>query len=239
MAIFVPPVPQSQSYHQFADRRSLGKLIPPLSFINIPNALDVLSNIPFLFVGLYGLYLLLSPKTIVFLTSFEKLGWIIFFISVAFVCIGSAYYHLNPSNGTLVWDRLPMTVGFSSLLGLLIDERINPIFGKSLFPFLLIAGFASCAYWYYRDDLRPYILVQFFPMFYIPLLLLVSTAVYSHTLYYVYACILYALAKACEVADKQIFRWTSNKMSGHTIKHILAASAIGVILYMLNVRVIL
>ena len=239
MAIFVPPVPQSQSYHQFADRRSLRQLIPPLSFVNIPNALDVLSNIPFLIIGLYGLYMLLSPKTIVFLTSFEKIGWTIFFISVAFVSLGSGYYHLNPSNGTLVWDRLPMTIGFSSLLGLLIDERINPIFGKSLFPFLLVAGFASCAYWYYHDDLRAYILVQFFPMFYIPLLLLVSSPVYSHTLFYVYACILYTLAKVSEVADKQIFRLTSNQMSGHTLKHILAASAIGMILYMLNVRVIL
>ncbi|CAF1179848.1 unnamed protein product [Rotaria sordida] len=239
MIAFVPPVPQSQSYHSFADRRSLRQLIPSLSFINIPNALDVLSNIPFLFVGLYGLYLLLSPKTIIFLTSFEKVGWIIFFISIACVCIGSAYYHLKPSNGTLVWDRLPMTVGFSSLVGLLIDERINPVLGKSLFPFLLAAGFASCAYWYYRDDLRPYILVQFFPMIYIPILLLISSSVYSHTLYYIYACILYSLAKLCEVADKQVFRLTSNTISGHTLKHILAASGIAVILYMLNVRVIL
>jgi hypothetical protein len=132
-----------------------------------------------------------------------------------------------------------MTVGFSSLLDLLINERINPIFGKLLFPFLLAAGFASCAYWYYRDDLRPYILIQFFPMFSIPILLLISTPVYSHTLYYVYACILYSLTKVSEVADKQVFRLTSNSMSEHTIKHMLAASAIGVILYMLNIRVIL
>ncbi|CAF3493089.1 unnamed protein product [Rotaria sp. Silwood1] len=107
VCIFVPPVPQAQSYHNFADRRSLRQLIPSLSFINIPNALDVLSNIPFLIVGLYGLYLLLTPKTIVFLTSFEKFRWIIFFISISFVCVGSAYYHLRPYNSTLVWDRLP------------------------------------------------------------------------------------------------------------------------------------
>jgi hypothetical protein len=239
MMVFIPPIPQYQSYHDFADQRSLNQLASPLSFLKVSNALDVLSNIPFLIVGLHGLYLFLSPKTIIFLTSFEKLGWIIFFLSVAFVCIGSSYYHLKPSNGTLVWDRLPMTVGFSSLLGLLIDERVNPVFGKSLFPFLLAAGFASCAYWYYRDDLRPYILVQFYPMFYIPMLLLISSPVYSHTLHYVYACILYTLAKASEIADKQIFRLTSNTISGHTLKHILAALAIAVILYMLKVRVIL
>ncbi|CAF3667163.1 unnamed protein product [Rotaria sp. Silwood1] len=239
VCIFVPPVPQAQSYHNFADRRSLRQLIPSLSFINIPNALDVLSNIPFLIVGLYGLYLLLTPKTIVFLTSFEKFGWIIFFISIAFVCVGSAYYHLRPYNSTLVWDRLPMTVGFSSLVGLLIDERINPILGKALFPFLLAAGFASCAYWYYRDDLRPYILVQFFPMIYIPMLLLISSSVYSHTLCYIYACTLYSLAKLSEVTDKQVFRLTLNTISGHTLKHLLAASGIAIILYMLKVRVIL
>jgi hypothetical protein len=239
MIVFVPPVPQSQKYHEFADRRSLRQLIPSLSFLKISNALDVLSNIPFLIVGLYGLYLLLSPKTIKFLTSFEKFGWVIFFISIAFVCIGSAYYHLKPSNGTLVWDRLPMTVGFSSLLGLLIDERINPVLGKSIFPFLIISGFASCAYWYYRDDLRPYILVQFFPMIYIPILLLISSPVYSHTPYYIYACVLYTLAKVSEVGDKLVFRLTSKTISGHTLKHILSALAIAVILYMLKVRVIL
>ena len=131
-----------------------------------------------------------------------------------------------------------MSVGFSSLLGLLIDERIAPTLGKSLFPFLLLAGFASCAYWHYRDDLRPYILVQFYPLIYIPILLLISSAVYSHTMYYVYACLLYALAKASEVSDKQVFRLTSSSISGHTLKHLLSAAAIGMIVYMLRVRVI-
>lgn len=239
MMYFVPPVPQSQLYHKFADQRSLRQLLPSVAPIDIPHALDVLSNIPFLFVGLYGLYLLLAPKSIVFLTSFEKFGWIIFFISIAGVCIGSSYYHLMPSNATLVWDRLPMSVGFSSLLGLLIDERIHPMLGKSLFPFLLAAGFGSCAYWYYRDDLRAYILVQFYPVIYIPILLLISSAVYSHTIHYIYACILYGLAKACESGDKQVFKCTARKISGHTLKHLFSSAAIAIILYMLKVRVIL
>ncbi|CAF1398779.1 unnamed protein product [Didymodactylos carnosus] len=239
MIYFVPPIPQSQSYHEFADQRSLHHLISASFMPNIPHALDVLSNIPFLIIGAYGLYLLLSHTTIVFFTSFEKLGWLIFFLSICFVCIGSSYYHLRPSNGTLVWDRLPMTVGFSSLLGLLIDERISPLLGKCLFPFLLIIGFVSCAYWYYKDDLRPYILVQFYPMIYIPILLLISSNIYSHTSFYIYACILYSMAKVSEVADKPVFRLTLKTVSGHTLKHLFASSAIAVILYMLNVRVIL
>ncbi|CAF0716814.1 unnamed protein product [Adineta steineri] len=239
MKVFVPPFPQDQSYHNFADRRSLRAIIPSISFMKISNVFDVLSNLPFLFVGLYGLCLFLSPKNIVFLTSFEKLGWIILFISSVFVFIGSSYYHLKPSNATLVWDRLPMTVGFSSILGLLIDERINPSLGKFLYPFLLAAGFASCAYWYYRDDLRPYILIQFFPMIYIPILILISPSVYSQTIYYVFACGLYTLAKLCEIADKQIFRLTSKTISGHTLKHIFSALAIAVMVYMLQTRVVL
>jgi hypothetical protein len=39
-------IPQPATYHAFADTRML---------LRIPNALNVLSNVPFLFVGLAGL----------------------------------------------------------------------------------------------------------------------------------------------------------------------------------------
>ena len=72
---------------------------------------------------------------------------------------GSAYYHLEPNNPTLVWDRLPMTIGFMSLFALIFAERIDDGLGRKLFPWL-VAGFASVLYWHLADDLRPYLLMQ-------------------------------------------------------------------------------
>ncbi|HEY3769323.1 MAG TPA: hypothetical protein VGN44_11680 [Candidatus Angelobacter sp.] len=45
---FLAPIPQSQSYHHFADQRSIA---------GIPHGLDVLSNLAFLVSGVLGLIL--------------------------------------------------------------------------------------------------------------------------------------------------------------------------------------
>src|SRR6266849_5031506 len=44
------PMPQTQGYHRFKDARTL---------LGLPNALNVLSNIPFFLVGVWGLWYLL------------------------------------------------------------------------------------------------------------------------------------------------------------------------------------
>ena len=44
--VLSPPIPQDPGYHSFADQRTM---------IGIPNALNVVSNVPFAFIGLAGL----------------------------------------------------------------------------------------------------------------------------------------------------------------------------------------
>jgi hypothetical protein len=44
----------------------------------------------------------------------ELWSWTLFFAGVTAVGFGSSYYHLNPNDATLVWDRLPVSF-FSSL----------------------------------------------------------------------------------------------------------------------------
>lgn len=39
----------------------------------------------------------------------ELWGWACFFIGVAAVGVGSSYYHLEPNDARLVWDRLPVS----------------------------------------------------------------------------------------------------------------------------------
>ena len=52
-AVLAPRIPQSQSYHDFADRRAL---------LGIPNFGDVASNLLFAVSGAWGLLFLFAPR---------------------------------------------------------------------------------------------------------------------------------------------------------------------------------
>ena len=209
-------------YHQFADARPL---------LGIPNFLDVLSNLPFLLVGLVGIRAWIRQPP-----SEAPLSWLTFHLGVAGVAIGSSYYHLNPFDATLVWDRLPMTLGFVGLSLAMIAEAVHPSFDRHpLFPALLLA-FASVFYWYLMHDLRLYLWVQTLPLLLIPAVLVLFPDRYTHQSYLIYALILYAGAKLTEANDRQIFELLGGQVSGHTIKHLLAAGACCSIVLMLQRR---
>ena len=153
MALIVflfPAIPQSEAYHHFADTRT---------FAGIPNALDVLSNAFFLIVGLLGVrYVLRGPKdsrVSGFLDPRERWPYFIFFLGVALTTFGSAYYHAHPDDARLVWDRLPMTLGFMSLLAATLNERVSVNTGSFALAPLLIFGVASVLYWSVTQAQRP------------------------------------------------------------------------------------
>jgi len=149
-------VPQDLSYHQFADQRTV---------FGVPNFWNVASSLPFLLVGIAGL-LALHGRTLL------KSAHVAFFVGAILISVGSAYYHLQPDNTTLIWDRLPMTVSFMAFVAIVIGKQIDMNAGRhSLLPLLCI-GAASVAYWWLRDDLRPYVVVQFLPMVILPMILL-------------------------------------------------------------------
>jgi hypothetical protein len=218
--VFQQAIPQDPSYHLFKDTRSLCR---------IPHFWNVCSNFPFLIVGLLGLYSLKNQKLQV-IKEF-KIAYFLFFLGVFFVAFGSAYYHLWPTNLTLVWDRLPMTLAFMALFSILIAEFIHVRLGKALlFPFVLL-GIASVLYWNYTEkqgqgDLRFYALVQFFPILCIPILLLFFRSRYQPTYAYWGLLLLYGIAKFCESFDQEIFEFLGEQMSGHSLKHLFAALGI-------------
>lgn len=212
--IVTPAIPQSQQYHNFADQRN---------FLGIPNALNVVSNFPFLVVGLIGLVLCHHGNYFKLSLQGELWGWTCFYVGVAAVAFGSSYYHLKPNDARLVWDRLPMTVAFTSIIGIFIIERIDERKGTvSLIP-LLLAGVISIMYWRFFDDLRPYAVVQFVPCLAIPLMAILLPPMYTHSTYWLWAAGFYLLAKIEEAADKPIYNWTHHIVSGHTLKHLCAA----------------
>jgi hypothetical protein len=230
-----PAIPQSESYHNFADTRA---------FIGIPNALDVLSNAFFLMVGLLGMhYVLRKPQEVSasrFLDPRERWPYFIFFLGVALTTFGSAYYHAHPDDTRLVWDRLPMTLGFMSLLAATLNERVSVKTGlRALLP-LLIFGVASVGYWsvtqsHRRGDLRPYVLAQFGSLAVLLLLVALFPPRYTRGSDLIVSLGIYALAKAFEAADRPIFNLGSI-ISGHTLKHIAAAFSAYWIVRMLQLR---
>jgi len=203
--LLLPPIPQDQSYHQFADQRTI---------FGIPNFWNVVSNIPFLAVGLAGLRRFRQdPATVVF------------FLGVFLTGFGSSYYHWDPSDGTLFWDRLPMTLSFAAILALVLGERVSPQAGTIVLWPALAIGVFSLLLWRWTDDLRLYFWVQFFPALALLMLFLLYPAKYTGTHYWIVAGALYALAKLFELTDAAVFYWSGNLVSGHTFKHLAAAAA--------------
>src|SRR5512147_349874 len=126
------PFGQDPNYHYFADRRA---------FFGVPNFFDVISNIPFLLVGMAGISFCRENRLMTL-----RSAWLTFFTGVAIVSAGSAYYHGNPTNETLVWDRLPMTIGFMGLFVALLVEYVNARLGRFLLAPAILVGLSSVLY---------------------------------------------------------------------------------------------
>ena len=220
----VPPIPQDPAYHNFADRRVIA---------GIPNFWDVISNGAFLAVGMLGLWRLfqLRDDPVGLSEKQEALPLAVAFAGTTLIGLGSAYYHWAPSNETLVWDRLPMTLAFMGIFSTILAERIGVRAGVVLLVPLLIAGVASVVYWQVTEqsghgDLRPYALVQFLPLLLILVILGLFPPRYTGGRYIVEMIGWYGLAKGFEFLDADIWEWTGGWVGGHALKHITAAWAI-------------
>jgi hypothetical protein len=214
-AFFVKPVPQDPTYHQLADSRA---------WLGIPNTLNVLSNLPFLGAGLYGLCQVLGKREGEFLAEWVRVPWFVLTGALFLTGFGSAYYHWAPGDATLFWDRLPMAMGFSALLGILVIERIDLILGRRLWAPLVLAAVCSLIFWRAGGDLRFYGLLQGWAIVFPPILLLLFPARYSGSAAWVLVLLFYGVAKICEHCDAQIYGYGAI-VSGHTLKHLSAGGA--------------
>lgn len=200
------PIRQSETYHQFSDSSII---------FGVQNFWNVASNLPFLLVGLFGISQLRQMER-------DHLQFFTFFVSICLISIGSGYYHYNPNTETLVWDRLPMTIAFTTLMSIVISEFVDDKKGKYLlFPLILI-GILSIVYWIKLDDLRMYTLVQFFPVLAIPVILIFFKSNKVPTRGYWLLLLSYVFAKLFETYDFEIHN-TLKFISGHSLKHISAS----------------
>jgi hypothetical protein len=206
---FMKPIPQPQDYHHFADNRMFG---------GIPNTLNVLSNLFFLLVGGMGIRACLSARTLP-----NRAAWMITFIGVTLVGLGSAYYHWSPNDQTLVWDRLPMTIAFMAFLSALLGEFLGSRITRILLLPLILAGIASVIVWHVADDLRMYAWVVFVPLLIIIALLLLFRSPHRPPL--MLMLLFYIGAKLAEEFDASLYSAFGATVSGHSLKHLLAAGA--------------
>jgi hypothetical protein len=233
--LFAPPLLQSQAYHHFADTRALASL---------PNAGDTLSNLAFLLVGGLGLAFLWRERAAGepgrFASPREMRPWWVFFAGVALTSAGSAWYHLAPDDARLVWDRLPMTVAFMSLLAAVISERVSVRAGNALLAPLVVLGVASVVWWRWSElegfeNLRPYMAVQFGSILVILAIAALYRSRYTHGAVIFAVAAFYAVAKILETDDRQVYA-LGHVMSGHTLKHLAAAAGITLLLAALERR---
>lgn len=218
--LLLDPIHQQTDYHGFCDKRTI---------FSIPNFWNVISNLPFLIVGAWGLKWTLGP---------EKPGtqYIFFFIGIALVSIGSAYYHVNPTNTTLVFDRAPMTIAFMSLLSIITSEFFNKQAGYKLLYPLLLSGIFSVIYWVVFNDLRLYLLVQFYPILIILVALIFFNSSYKSTFGYWALLMSYVIAKLFEHFDCET-QSALKMISGHSIKHLIISLGIIMLIHSFRKRI--
>lgn len=227
----LPPLPLPPQTMALTDRRTI---------CGIPNFMDVVSNLPFFAVGAWGLYLVATARR-AFMDPAEKAPYAALFICVALTAVGSAYFHLDPDDDRLMWDRLPIALGFMALLSAVIVDRIDVKTGLALLGPLLAAGGASVLYWRWSvaqgaENLLPYAVVQFGAMAAMVAIALIFRSRYTRGSDVIVAIGIYFVAKAAEVLDARIFELSGALVAGHTLKHLIAALGVAWLARMLQLR---
>ncbi len=235
VACFGPAVAQHAHYHAFADQGTGW---------GVPFAMDVLSNLPFAVVGVWGLVALkrlpadtqssAQPISYARAPSVAQPGAhhalaALFFMGLLATAACSSFYHWQPDNAGLAIDRLGMVVAFAGLLGLAVADRVSGRAGVATAATVLALGPLSVVVWATSGNLLPWALLQGGGMLLIVLLAVCRTTckpiagAWGIPLAAVVA--LYALAKVLELGDHQVFEFTHGLVSGHSLKHAVAALA--------------
>jgi len=223
LAVFGPALPASAHQHAFADQRG---------WVGIPCALDVLSNLPFAAAGAWGLAWL--RRAVLDITSRALAA--LFFAGLLCTAVGSAVYHWQPQDASLVWDRLGMVLPFAGLLGLAAHGRVSARAGWAAAGAVLLAGPLAVGTWAWGGNLLPWAVVQLGGMLVVLALAALPRRAGTLALNLGAVIALYGAAKLFEAADHAVFEATGQWLSGHSIKHVLAACAAWPVLAALRPR---
>lgn len=114
------PIAQPFGYHDFADRSVL---------FGVPHAGDVLSNVGFAIVGIWGVIRLWPVRRNAAITAGWP-GYSVFLLALVLTAAGSCVYHLSPNNARLIWDRVPIALACAGLLAAVRAESRAGVDGR-------------------------------------------------------------------------------------------------------------
>ena len=218
LALAGPALMQPASFHDFADQRAWGPL---------PHAMDVLSNLPFAAWGVAGLWAL--ARAVRLRAIGRASAWLagLFFAGLVITAGVSAFYHWQPDDAGLVWDRTGMVLAFAGLLGLAALQGVSRRAGIALAAAVLVLGPVSVWVWAVSGNLLPWGVLQIGGMALILSLAWLQPAWPAPDLSIRWALVvtLYALAKVLELTDHPVFEMTGQLISGHSLKHVVASCA--------------
>lgn len=210
-----PHLTQAPHIHDYADQRA---------WLGLPCALDVLSNVPFALFGFWGLRML-GRVPAAALDRTQRALAALFFVGLVLTAFASGWYHWRADDAGLFVDRLGMSFAFAGLLGLAVAGRISARAGAGLAPVVLLWGVLGAWVCWRSGNLLPWAVLQGAGL----VLLLVLSVLRPHTgglpVHWAAIIAIYALAKLCELADHVIFEATAQLVSGHSLKHLVAAFA--------------
>lgn len=211
----IGPLRQTSAYHQFVDVRV---------WCGVPRFGDVLSNGVILFSGLFAASLLAIARLDAPSRKTDRI-FIVFMIGVIATAMGSSFYHWAPSDARLVWDRLPMTIVLQASLALVIANRFGTALGEKFLRVLLPLGVLSVTWWASAGDLLPYLVIRIGAGLCVIVVLLRRFS-WRADRWFVVALALDPALTWFEHHDSDVFWWTQQVFSGHTVKHVLAGVAL-------------
>ncbi|KAK3160626.1 hypothetical protein QOZ80_1BG0062070 [Eleusine coracana subsp. coracana] len=228
LLVATPRLRHSPALHLFADMRNL---------LGVPNTLNVLTSYPLLLAGVPGLVLCLCGSGCFGVSlRWEALGWFLFYTGNVAAAFGSAYYHLKPDDDRLIWDRLPMMISASSLLSVLVIERVDERAGLSCLISLLSLLLVSTVCERVLDDMRLWVILNFVPCIAIPAMLFLFPPKYTHSRFWFLATGFYLLARFEGLADRKVYSVNRYFISGHSLEHLCFAMVTLILTVMLSFR---
>jgi hypothetical protein len=213
LGVLAPALPQDAAYHRFADARTL---------LGIPRSLDVISSAAFAIVGMSGLILMATRRPRLVSSTYAASA-LLSFVGLLITAAASAAYHLAPDDAGLALDRHAMGIVFAGILGMVATERISDRAGIALAGFSLLIGQASVLWWTSKASVTPYVVLQFGGLLIVAVCLFLPRR--GAGPHWGLLLLAYALAKLCEHFDAEVFALTGESVSGHTLKHLVAALA--------------
>lgn len=214
IALFGPAVAQDPGYHHFADQEVRW---------GVPYAADVLSNLSFALVGLLGAWRLAKGGGAL-LPSERGPAWLScagLFATAA----GSCWYHLAPDDAGVTVDRIGMSIAFAGIIGL-ASCRVSGRAGHTMAALVLVAGPAAVLHWFASGNLLPWVVVQAGGMLLLAALAFMRPVPGAAAIRWGIVLVAYGVSKALEAGDHLVWDLTAGWVSGHSLKHVVAAAAV-------------